>query len=44
MGGNLSVEHRNEIIKAVRVSTNTTERARTALYLILASAQYQTDH
>ncbi len=46
MGGNMSTEQRSEIISAVRVTpaTNLAERARTALYLILASAQYQADH
>lgn len=46
MGGNMSTEQRNEIITAVRFTpaTNLAERARTALYLILASAQYQADH
>lgn len=45
MGGQMSVEQRNEIIGAIRVTpaTNTTERARTALYLTIASAQYQVD-
>jgi hypothetical protein len=45
MGGQMSVEHRNEIINAVRVTpaTNLTERVRTALYLTIGSAQYQVD-
>jgi uncharacterized protein (DUF1800 family)/fibronectin type 3 domain-containing protein len=45
MGGQMSTELRNEIISAVRVSpaSNPTERVRTALYLTLASAQYQVD-
>ena len=45
MGGQMSVEQRNEIISAIRVTpaTNAPERVRTALYLILASAQYQVD-
>jgi fibronectin type 3 domain-containing protein len=45
MGGQMSEEHRNEIIGAVRVTaaSNPTERVRTALYLTLASAQYQVD-
>lgn len=45
LGGQMSTEFRNEVINAVQVSppTNTTERARTALYLILGSAQYQVD-
>jgi hypothetical protein len=46
MGGQMSPEQRNEIVNAVQVTpaTNTTERVRTALYLTLASAQYQVDH
>jgi len=45
MGGLMSPEQRNEIVTAVQVTaaTNTTERVRTALYLTLASAQYQVD-
>jgi uncharacterized protein (DUF1800 family) len=45
MGGQISTEHRNAIISAVNVSppADTTERVRTALYLVLASAQYQVD-
>ena len=45
LGGQLSPEMRTEIINAVQVTpaTNVTERVRTALYLILASAQYQVD-
>ncbi|MBY0505410.1 MAG: DUF1800 family protein [Bryobacteraceae bacterium] len=45
MGGNISTEHRNAIISAVNVSpaADVTERVRTALYLVLTSAQYQVD-
>lgn len=45
MGGQMSTDQRNEIINAVRVTpaTNTTERVRTALYLVLVSAQFQVD-
>jgi uncharacterized protein (DUF1800 family) len=45
LGGQMSAEHRAEIINRVQVSspTNLTERVRTALYLVLASAQYQVD-
>jgi uncharacterized protein (DUF1800 family)/fibronectin type 3 domain-containing protein len=45
MGGLMSAEHRAEIINAVRVmpASNPTERVRTALYLTLASAQYQVE-
>ena len=45
MGGLMSAEQRTEIINAVRVTaaTNPTERVRTALYLTLASAQYQVE-
>ncbi|MBY0373680.1 MAG: DUF1800 domain-containing protein, partial [Bryobacteraceae bacterium] len=45
LGGQMSLQLRTEIINAVQVTpaTNPTERVRTALYLILASAQYQVD-
>lgn len=45
MGGQMSEEQRSEIISAVRVtpSSNALERARTALYLTLTSAQHQVD-
>ncbi len=45
MGGQISPEHRSAIISAVSVSpaADTTERVRTALYLVLTSAQYQVD-
>lgn len=45
LGGQMSAEHRAEIINRVQVSapTNLTERVRTALYLVLTSAQYQVD-
>jgi uncharacterized protein (DUF1800 family) len=45
MGGRMSPEARMEIINAVRVTpaSNYTERARTALYLTLTSAQFQVD-
>ncbi len=45
MGGQMSVEQRNEIINAIRVTpaSDLMERTRTALYLTLASAQYQVD-
>lgn len=46
MGGLMSNEHRQAIIDAVSATpaSNTTERARTALYLTLVSAQYQVEH
>jgi uncharacterized protein (DUF1800 family) len=45
MGGRMSPEQRAEIMAAVRVSSTQqrNERARTALYLTLAAAQYQVD-
>jgi hypothetical protein len=45
MGGQMSLEQRAEIIKAVRVSpaTRPSERVRTALYLTLSAAQFQVD-
>jgi uncharacterized protein (DUF1800 family) len=45
LGGQMSPEHRTEIINAINVSpvTSTTERVRTALYLVLGSAQFQVD-
>jgi hypothetical protein len=45
MGGNMSPEMRNEIVRAVSVTpaSNTTERVRTALYLVLTAAQYQVE-
>ncbi len=45
MGGQLSTEQRSAIITAVNATpaSNPTERAKTALYLVLASAQYQVD-
>jgi hypothetical protein len=46
MGGLMSAEHRQAVIEAVTASpaTNTTDRARTALYLVLTSGQYQVEH
>ena len=45
MGGLMSAQQRAEIISAISITaaTNTTERARTAIYLTLASGQFQID-
>ena len=45
MGGQISTQHRNAIISAVNVSppADVTERVRTAIYLVLTSAQYQVE-
>ena len=45
MGGQISTSHRNAIISAVNVSppADVTERVRTAIYLVIASAQYQVE-
>ncbi len=45
MGGQISTEHRNAAIAAVNITAaaNTTERVRTAIYVVLGSAQYQVD-
>lgn len=44
LGGRISAEHRNAIVNAVNASgTDAFERSRTAIYLILTSAQAQVD-
>lgn len=45
MGGQISTQHRNAIISAVNVSppADVTERVRTAIYLVITSAQYQVE-
>jgi len=45
MGGQMSTAMRDEIVRAVQVTpaSNTTERARTALYLTMVGAQYSVD-
>ena len=45
MGGQISTAQRNAIISAINVSpaSDTTERVRTAIYLVLTAAQYQVD-
>jgi uncharacterized protein (DUF1800 family) len=45
LGGRMTSQERAEIVDAIRkiALTSTTERARTALYLTFASAQYQVD-
>jgi uncharacterized protein (DUF1800 family) len=43
MGGRMSPEQRARIVSVLTLTTNTTERVRTAIYLTLASAQAQVD-
>ena len=44
MGGTMSSPMRQAIITAVQTSSGTTERIRTALYLVASSMQYQVEH
>jgi uncharacterized protein (DUF1800 family)/fibronectin type 3 domain-containing protein len=44
LGGQMSSNLRTQIITAASVTTNTTERTRTALYLALVSNEFQVDH